>query len=134
MELITLVIALIGAVTGSIALGWQILNDVRKVQVVFLGSCILLINHTRRPVNIDAAGFIYEDGTSFSIIEPKFESICTIPAEDQKDVDLGSAKYAVNAKYAYARDVCGKKYRTKIHKEDISYFLNQGKNDTSAKS
>lgn len=134
MELITLVIALIGAVTGSIALVWHILNDIRKVQVVFLGTHILLINHTRRPVNIDAAGFIYKDGTYLSIIEPKFESICTIPAENQKDVDLGSAKHAVNAKYAYARDVRGKEYRTKIRKEDISYFLNQEKNDTSAKS
>ena len=123
MEWITLSIALIGAVTGSIALIWQILNDMRRVEVVFLGSRILLINHTRRPVNIDAVGFIYKDGTSMSLFEPKFESICTVPAEDQKDVDIGNAKLALNAKYAYARDVRGREYRGKIHEDEISHFL-----------
>jgi len=124
MEWMTLIIALTGAVTGSIALVWQILNDRRRVEVVFLGSRVLLINHTRRPINIDAVGFIYNDGTSMSLIEPKFESICTVPAEDQKDIDIGDAKFALNAKYAYVRDMRGKEYRSrKISKGEISYFL-----------
>ena len=125
MEWVTMVVALIGAVTGSIALVWQAKNEMRRIEVVFLGQVILLINHTKRPVNIDAVGFEYRDGTSMSVIEMKFESLCTVPAEDQMPIDIGDAKGALNAKYAFARDVCGKTYRRKIHKSEVQYYVGQ---------
>lgn len=125
----TLAIALIGAITGVIALTWQILNDVRRVKVTFLGSRILLLNHTKRPVNIDAVGFHYRNGTSWLLTEPKFESLCTIPAEDQKDVDVGDVKWAQEANYVFARDVLGHTYKGKISKEDIAFFMKDRKSN-----
>jgi len=120
MDWTSLIIGSIGAVTGTIALGWNIRNNMRRVEVVFLGRRILLINHTRRSVNIDAVGFEYRDGTSFSMFEPSFVSICKIPAENQKDIDVGDIKWAKNA---FARDVLGKTYRRKIKESEIEYFM-----------
>lgn len=127
MDVLTMIIALIGAATGSVALVWQILNDSRRVKVIFLGSRLLLINHSHRPANIDSVGFIDKDGVSCSFIEPKFVSLLTIPAEDQIDYDTGSLKWAIDAKYAFARDVCGKTFKTKIKKEEVDFYLEQEK-------
>jgi hypothetical protein len=124
MQWLITIAAILGAVTGTIALVWNVFNERRKVEVQFLGSTILLINHTRRPVNIDSVGFIYRDGKQCLISEPTFDSICRIPPEDQKHVEVGIENLFKDAKYAYARDICGKTYRSKkISRHDIDFFL-----------
>lgn len=124
MQWFTTIAAILGAVTGTIALVWNVLNERRKIEVVFLGRVILLINHTRRPVNIDSVGFILRDGTQCAITEPTFDPICRIPSEDQKHFEFGIENLVKNAKYAFARDVCGKTYRSKrITERDINDFI-----------
>ena len=124
MQWLTTVAAIIGAVTGTIALAWNITKERRRIEVVFLGKVILLINHTRRPVNIDSAGFILRDGTSAAITETTFDSICTIPPENQRHIEFGMENIVRNAKYAFARDVCGKTYRSKrIAEKDIDNLI-----------
>ena len=124
MQWLITIAAILGAVTGTIALVWNVFNERRKVEVQFLGSTILLINHTRRPVNIDSVGFIYRDGKQCLISEPTFDSICRIPPEDQRPVEVGIETLIRNARYAFARDICGKTYRSKrITERDIEFFL-----------
>jgi len=124
MQWLITIAAVLGAVTGSIALVWNVFNERRKVEVKFLGSIILLINHTRRPINIDSVGFIYRDGKRCLISEPTFDSICRIPPEDQKHVEVGIETLIKNARYAFATDICGKTYRSKkITERDIDFFL-----------
>jgi len=101
-------------VTGSTALVWQVRNEMRRVEVAFNGRVILLVNHTKRPVKIEAVGFIYRDSTSCSLINVTYDSLLTVPSEDQKHFDIGNDELALNAKFAFARDVCGKTYRSKI--------------------
>ncbi len=129
MEWLVTITAIVGAVTGTIALVWNVINERRRIEVVFLGKILLLINHTRRSVNIDSAGFILHDGTSCAVTEPTFNSICTIPPEDQKHIEFGLENIVKNAKYAFARDVCGKTYRSKrITEQDINDFVgNKGR-------
>ena len=128
MQWLTTIAAILGAITGTIALVWNVLNERRRIEVIFLGTDILLINHTRRPVNIDSVGFILRGGTEAAITERTFDSICTVPPEDQKHIELGMENQARNARYAFARDVCGKTYRSKrITKGDIDLFFENEK-------
>lgn len=128
MQWLITIAAILGAVTGTIALVWNALNERRKIEVKFLGTIILLINHTRRPVNIDSVGFIYRDGTQCLISEPTFDSICRIPPEDQRHIKVGIENLAKNAGYAFATDICGKTYRSKrITERDIDFFFKNEK-------
>lgn len=128
MQWLTTFAAILGAVTGTIALVWNALNERRKIEVVFLGRGILLINHTRRAVNIDSVGLILHDGTQCAITEPTFDSISRIPPEDQEYFEFGIENLAKNARRAFARDVCGKTYRSKrISERDIGAFFTDEK-------
>lgn len=128
MQWLTTIAAITGAVTGTIALVWNALNARRKIEVVFLGRVILLINHARRSVSIDSVGFILRDGTRCEVAEPTFGSICTIPPENQKHIEFGIENLAKNARYAFARDVCGKTHRSRrITQWEMDHFFGSRK-------
>ncbi len=123
MEWATLGIALLGAVTGVVALTWQVRNDMRRMEVTFCGNTILLTNHTRRPVSIDSVGFIRRDGTPMAIVEEEFVPLCVVPAEGQEAVWVGIlATNFVAAKYVFALDMRGKEYRHRISRSDVEMW------------
>ncbi len=115
-------IALLGVILGSIALVWNIMRERRKVRIVFLGNYILLINHTRRIVNIENVGFILPGKTFYTPILTELGESISVPAEDQKRVEIGKIPKGLNPRYIFADDVLGKQYKTKITKSDIEYF------------
>jgi hypothetical protein len=117
-------VALFGVILAGAALIWNFIRERRKVKLIYLGNHVLLINHTRRPINIDGVGFTFADRTSCEPILTELGESIQIPAEDQKRIDIGklSKSLKLTPKYIYARDVLGKHFKAKISKEEFEYF------------
>jgi hypothetical protein len=124
MEEMKFIIAIIATIPGIVALIWNIRNDIRRVRLVFLGSRILLLNYTKRPVNIDSVGFKYKDGTSSEVFSPDFDPFLVIPPENQKDVVLENFMLTDKVKHVYARDILGKIYRKNVGNKELNYWMN----------
>ena len=115
-------IALLGVVLSSIAIVWNIMRERRKVRIVFLGDIILLINHTRRIINIENVGFILPDKIFWIPMLTELGESISVPAEDQLRIEIGKISKGLKPKYIFADDVLGKQYKTKISKNDIEFY------------
>jgi hypothetical protein len=120
---------------AGIALMQNHLRDRRRIEIKYFGKHILLVNHTRRPVNIEDVYYEHTDGTCSGPIITEFGESIEVPAEKQKAIEIGFPLLEDKIpKYVIIRDVLGSKYRVKISKEEFDYFNEQRKTFPDNKS
>jgi hypothetical protein len=134
-NLLNLLIALAGVIMASTALIQNHLRDRRRIEIKYFGSHILLVNHTRRPVNIEDVYYEHKDGTFSGPILTEFGESIEVPAEKQKIIEIGYPLLQDQIpKYVIVCDVLGKKYRAKISREEFDYFNEQRETSSDNKS